>query len=126
MERFNQEYPPNPTGMDEEHYKYGVDILYSLLKTDEETKGTAGQDHIEKVLSRKGVDAALYLLYYGHKVKEEMYGTATNEAQSQREFKTLLQTAVSIGAMVGREHLLILDKLDTIWNTPYKEGDKNV
>ena len=126
MERFNREYPPNPTGMSEEHYQQGVDILYSLLKTDEEPKDKTGQDHIEKVLNRKGVDAALYLLYYGHRVKEEIYGVATSEAQTQREFKTLLQTAVSIGAMIGREHLLILDKLDSIWNISYEEGDKNV
>lgn len=126
MEKFDQEYPPNITGMDEENYKHGVDILYSLIRTDEKTKDTPGQDHIEKVLSRRGVDAALYLLYYGHRVKEEIYGTSINEAQMQKEFKTLLQTAVSIGAMVSREHLLILDKLDSIWNISYEEGAKDV
>jgi len=123
MDRF-EDYPPNPTGMEEELYKDGVNVLYSLIKNDGQKDDTE-MNHIEAVLSSRGVDAALYLLYYGHRVKEDIYGSSNNEARNQREFKTLLQTAVSIGAMIGREKLLVLDKLDNLWNIPY-EGKDNV
>ena len=123
MERF-EEYPPNPTGMEEELYKEGVNILFSLIKNDGH-ENTTEVAHIESVLNSKGVDAALYLLYYGHRVKEEIYGSSNSEVRNQKEFKTLLQTAASIGAMISREKLLVLDKLDNLWNIPY-EGRDNV
>ena len=114
MDRF-ENYPPNPTDMEEELYKDGVNILYSLIKNDGQTDDIE-MNHIEAVLNSKGVDAALYLLYYGHRIREDIYGSSYNDARSQREFKTLLQTAASIGAMISREKLLVLDKLDSLWN----------
>ena len=46
MDRF-EDYPPNPTGMEEELYKDGVNVLYSLIKNDGQTNDME-MNHIEK------------------------------------------------------------------------------
>ena len=77
------EYPPNPTGMPDEQYQAGVDLLTTLVDTKDEAKAI---DHIESVLTNKGVDAALYLLYHGFCIKRTIYGPAVDEVSEQREF----------------------------------------
>ena len=124
MEKYEGDYPPNPTDMTDENYKEGVNILFSLLKTNGDVEDPR-VNHINSVLNSPGVDAALYLLYYGHRVKEEIYGYNNNPYSHQREFKTLLQTAASIGAMISKEKITVLDKLDNLWNITSGE-DNNV
>ena len=45
MDRF-EDYPPNPTGMEEELYKDGVNVLYSLIKNDGQKDDTE-MNHID-------------------------------------------------------------------------------
>lgn len=106
------EYPPNPTGMPDEQYQAGVDLLTTLVDTKDEAKAI---DHIESVLTNKGVDAALYLLYYGYCVKQTLNLGMQTEVDIQRDFRTLLQTAASIGAYISRERFNNLEKLDRLW-----------
>ena len=109
---FNQDnYPPNPTTMNEDQYKAGVDVLFALL---EHENNTEIMTHIEKVLTAKGVDASLYLLYYGHHVKQTIEGYDWDARQHQAAFRTLLQTACSIGALIGKMEISTIEKLDKL------------
>lgn len=121
MDFFEGEYPPNPTGMTEENYKAGIDVLQSLLSLPTETDKDDILKHIDKVLNYSGVDAALYLLYYGHQVREVMTTGIVTETQRVMAFRVLLQTAVSIGAYISKNELDTIDKLDKLWDTIAKE-----
>ena len=120
MDLFEGEYPPNPTGMTDENYLQGVTILQNLLAVPD-TGDDSVLAHIEKVLNYTGVDPALYLLYYGHQVKEAMSMGMFNDEQRSRAFKTLLQTAVSIGAYISKKELNAIDKLDRLWESVTEE-----
>ena len=87
--------------------------------------------HIEAVLNDRGVDAALYLLYHGFCIKRTIYGPATDEISEQREFRTLLQTAASIGAYISNKKsldIVNIEQLDKLWEVPFidNEGEDNV
>ena len=116
MDYSERDYPPNPTGMDEEAYKAGVDVLFKLLKHEHDTEVMT---HVEKVLTSIGVDSALYLLYYGHLIKEQIDGVTWDARKHQAAFKVLLQTACSIGALVSKTDTEVIDKLDKLWDIPY-------
>ena len=96
------DYPPNPTGMPDEQYQAGVNLLTTLVETKDDESAL---HHVESVLSNRGVDAALYLLYYGYCVKQSMNLGLQTEHDIQRDFRTLLQTAASIGAYISRERV---------------------
>ena len=107
----------NPTGMPDENYKQGIVILQNLLAvphTDNDEEGILS--HIERVLNYSGLDSALYLLYYGHQVREVMTMGMVSDDQRSKTFKTLLQTAVSIGAYISKKELNTIDKLDKLWD----------
>ena len=112
----DKDYPPNPTGMTEEMYRRGVDILQNLVDAENDSDII---NHINGALCTQGVDAALYLLYYGHMVKVAMYDKAKSDQQILKDFKQLLQTAASIGAYIGRERMLTVEKFDKMWDVPY-------
>ena len=121
MNSFEGEYPPNPTGMSDVKYKQGINILTSLLGVPEDSDTDGVLAHIEKVLNYTGVDSALYLLYYGHEVREVMTEGLMTDEQRSRAFKTLLQTAVSIGAYISKNELNAIDKLDKLWRPSPEE-----
>ena len=110
-----EDYPPNPTGMPDEIYQLGVDLLTALVNTKDDSDTLV---HIESALNSQGVDAALYLLYYGFMIKQTLNFSShvSNEYQQQKDFRTLLQTAASIGAYASRERYAGIEKLDKIWN----------
>ena len=114
-------YPPNPTGMTDEKYEQGISILQNLLAVPHSEDNEEILYHIERVLNYAGVDPALYLLYYGHQVKEAITMGMVSEEQRSRAFKTLLQTAVSIGAYISMNELDTIDKLDKLWGSVTKE-----
>ena len=125
---FNDEYPPNPTNMPEDIFRAGVDVLTTLLRVEDDGKELK---HIESVLNDRGVDAALYLLYHGFCIKRTIYGPAPDEISEQREFRTLLQTAASIGAFISSRKSLDtseLEKLDKLWDVPFidNKGEEDV
>ena len=125
---FNDEYPPNPTNMPEDIFRAGVDVLTTLLRVEDDGKELK---HIEAVLNDRGVDAALYLLYHGFCIKSTIYGPATDEISEQREFRTLLQTAASIGAYISNKKsldIVNIEQLDKLWEVPFidNEGEDNV
>lgn len=119
----SDKYPPNPTNMPDDVFKSGVDVLTTLVDIEE---GGSELSHIESILNEPGVDAALYLLYHGYCIKRTIYGEVYNEAIRQKEFRTLLQTAASIGAYMSRHKQIDFEKFDKMWNVPYTEGDDNV
>ena len=47
----------------------------------------------------------------------------TSPAQELRDFRTLLQTAAALGALVGRERLLTIEKFDKLWDMDSWEKD---
>ena len=112
----DRDYPPNPTGMTEDMYRKGVDILQSLVDSEDDSDVI---HHINGVLTTAGVDAALYLLYYGHMVKIAMYDKLKTEQERLKDFKQLLQTAASIGAHISRERMVTVEKFDKMWDIPY-------
>ena len=115
-------YPPNITNMPDELFKSGVDLLNNLVDVEE---GGIEMTNIESVLNETGVDAALYLLYHGYCIKRNIYGEGYNEGMRQRDFRTLLQTAASIGIYMSKHRQVDFEKLDKMWNVQY-EGDENV
>ena len=121
MNLFEGGYPPNPRGMSDEKYKQGVDLLQTLLAVPDKDDVEGTLPHIEKVLNYTGVDSALYLLYYGHQVREVMTMGMFTEEQMARAFKTLLQTAVSIGAYISKHELNTINKLDKLWGSDIQE-----
>ena len=118
----SNEYPPNPTNMPDEIFQSGVDILTSLVDVQD---GGSDMTHIESILNQPGVDAALYLLYHGYCIKRSIYGEAYNEMIRQKEFRTLLQTAASIGVYMSKHKQDDFTKLDKMWDIPY-EGEDDV
>ena len=120
---FNEEYPPNPTNMPEEVFRAGVDVLTTLLRVED---GSTDLQHVESVLNDRGVDAALYLLYHGFCIKRTLFGPVEDEVSEQREFRTLLQTAASIGAYVSKRKAtdsMNIEKLDRLWDIPFLEDE---
>lgn len=113
-------YPPNYTGMDDSKYRAGIDILKKLINLDDDSDELM---HIESTVKVDGVDAALYLLYYSFMIKCQMQGNALTDDAKLREFRIMLQTAVTIGAFVGRDRLLNIEKFDKMWNVPFTDID---
>ena len=109
-------YPPNSTGMEDAQYHAGIDILKKLISLVDDSDEI---NHIEATVRAKGVDAALYLLYYTFVIKCRTQGNDLTEENKLREFRTMLQTAVSIGAYIGRDRLLNIEKFDKMWELPY-------
>ena len=109
-------YPPNYTGMEDNQYFAGIDILKKLINLEDDSDELS---HIEATVKAKGVDAALYLLYYTFVIKCRTQGNYLTEENKLREFRTMLQTAVSIGAYIGRDRLLNIEKFDKMWELPY-------
>ena len=113
------DYPPNPTGMPDDVYKSGVDLLTALVNTQDNSDVLT---HIESTLNTDGVDAALYLLNYGFMVKQTLTFSMNDEYKQQKDFRTLLQTAASLGAYASRERFIGIEKLDKLWNISEEEN----
>ena len=113
------EYPPNPTGLPDDIYQTGVDLLTALVDTQLDDDS---MKHIEATLNSTGVDAALYLLYYGFTIKQALTYSMKGEYQQQKDFRTLLQSAASIGAYASRERYNGIEKLDKLWNITEEEN----
>ena len=78
--------------------------------------------HIESTVKANGVDAALYLLYYTFVIKCTMQGNDLTDESKLKEFRNMLQTAVTIGAYISRDRLLNIEKFDKMWELPYVEN----
>ena len=61
----------------------------------------------------------MYLLYYTFVIKCKTQGNDLTEENRLREFRIMLQTAVTIGAYIGRDRLLNIEKFDKMWELPY-------
>ena len=105
--------------MAQDKYDEGEALLDELLAS---PKNEDSFRHITNVLSSSKIDAALYLLYLGHKIRAAM-GVDTPE-QELKNFRTLLQTASALGAMVSRERIYTTDKFDRMWDKEYIEEEE--
>ena len=112
-------YPPNYTGMEDNQYFAGIDILKKLINLEDDSDELS---HIEATVKAKGVDAALYLLYYTFVIKCKMQEDGLTDESKLKEFRTMLQTAVTIGAFISRDRLLNIEKFDKMWELPYVEN----
>ena len=45
-----------------------------------------------------------------------------DEYKQQKDFRTLLQTAASLGAYASRERFIGIEKLDKLWNISEEEN----
>ena len=97
--------------IDEDKYKEGRALLEQLLVTPEDDETFT---HVNRTIASSGVDSALYLLYLGHRIRA--VSEPKTPTQELRDFRTLLQTAAALGALVGRERLLTIDKFDRMWD----------
>ena len=94
--------------MNMDKYNAGQALLSQLLNT------PANEDyfkHVTNTLSSEGVDSALYLLYVGYSMK-----SSTSRVNELKDFRTLLQTAAALGALVSRERMLTIEKFDRMWD----------
>jgi len=104
--------------MDKDKYAEGRELLNQLLITPNDNEIFM---HVNKTIASSNIDAALYLLYIGHRVRSA--SGMTSPAQELRDFRTLLQTAAALGALVGRERLLTIEKFDKLWDMDSWEKD---
>ena len=94
--------------MNQDKYNAGQELLSQLLDT---PKNEACFKHVTGTLSSEGIDAALYLLYVGYSIK-----ASTSRESEVRDFRTLLQTAAALGALVSRDRMLTTEKFDRMWD----------
>ena len=93
--------------MSRDRYNAGQALLSQLLNT---PNNEDSFKHVTNTLSSEGVDAALYLLYIGYSIK-----STTSRDDQLRDFRTLLQTATALGALVSRDRMLTTEKFDKMW-----------
>jgi|TARA_R110000824_G_scaffold120758_1_gene276401 hypothetical protein len=103
--------------MDRDKYEEGRALLNQLLVTPENDEIFT---HVNKTIASSRIDSALYLLYVGHRVRTA--SGMTSPEQELRDFRTLLQTAAALGALVGRERFVTIEKFDRMWNVESGEN----